>query len=89
MVLVAESTHFDRLTNLVCIEENRTYLVCKKRKHGGTSVVHVNIVAWAWEGIVYSCARSRLLVRNEREMCKYFAQLYLCNGSSKNYSTNQ
>ena len=53
MVMVAESIHFDHL-----IRNRREPLTfCKKRKHGGTSVVHVNIVAWAGR-LLYFMSRS-------------------------------
>ena len=62
MVMVAESTHFDGLTNHVRYRREPLTFV----RSGNTVVLQlymlIYIVAWAREVIVYSCARSRLLM---------------------------
>ena len=43
-------------------------------------------MAWAQEVIV-GVAGTRLMARNEREMCNYFAQLYLRNEQGTSIGT--
>ena len=70
--------------------------ICKKRD--------ISVVLWftyvggdvgvARENCIFmnpelrEAGRNRLMARNDREMCNYFAQLHLRNGSSKNTLTN-
>ena len=78
MVMIADRIRAFRslnLANLVRYRREPCTDVCKKRKHGGTSVVHVNVLAWAREVMSSSCGNQvviiNIMARNEREMCNY------------------
>ena len=58
MVIVAESTHFDRLANL--FRYRREPLTFVRSGNSGTSVVHVNIVARLLYIHVLGVAETRL-----------------------------
>ena len=71
MVMVAESTHFDRLMNLICyIREPLMFVRSTSvvQWHGHERLLYIHVLR---------VAGTRLIARNDREMCNYFAQLFL------------